>query len=58
MLEVIEKNREIFSSSVPFTDNDAKELKRRSQALEWSFIIAKANIPNTIIIFTGYPKKL
>ena len=54
VLEVIEKNKEVFSSSIPFEDNDAKELKRRSQALEWSFIIAKANILKDEEIFYQY----
>lgn len=54
VLEVIEKNKEVFSSSIPFEDNDAKELKRRSQALEWSFIIAKANILKDEDVFYQY----
>jgi DNA-directed RNA polymerase len=54
VLDVIEKYKEVFSSSIPFKDNDAKELKRRSQALEWSFIIAKANILKDEDIFYQY----
>ncbi len=36
------KNKEFFVSAEPVEDNDAKEMKRRSKTVEWSFIMAKA----------------
>lgn len=42
VLDALRANEGIFTSDEPIPDNDAKEMKRRSKAVEWAFIIAKA----------------
>lgn len=42
VLDALRANKDMFTSSDPILDNDAKEMKRRSKAVEWAFIIAKA----------------
>ncbi len=40
--EALETNKDSFVSPEPISDNDAKEMKRRSKAVEWAFIMTKA----------------
>lgn len=42
VLDALRANKDMFTSDEPVLDNDAKEMKRRSKAVEWAFIIAKA----------------
>ena len=42
VLDALRANKDMFTSDIPVQDNDAKEMKRRSKAVEWAFIIAKA----------------
>lgn len=42
VLDAMMKNSHLFTSDEPIEDNDAKELKRRSKQVEWSFITKKA----------------
>ena len=42
VLDALRANKDAFTSDEPILDNDAKEMKRRSKAVEWAFIIAKA----------------
>ena len=42
VLDVLRANKDMFTSDEPILDNDAKEMKRRSKAVEWAFIITKA----------------
>lgn len=42
VLDALRANKDMFTSSEPILDNDAKEMKRRSKAVEWAFIVAKA----------------
>ena len=38
------ENKDLFVSSTPIDDNDAKEMKRRSKLVEWGFITTKAKL--------------
>ena len=42
VLDALRANKDMFTNDTPVLDNDAKEMKRRSKAVEWAFIIAKA----------------
>ena len=42
VLDALRANESMFTSSDYIPDNDAKEMKRRSKAVEWAFIMAKA----------------
>ena len=42
ILKSLQRNKELFTSDTPIEDNDAKEMKRRSKAVEWAFIVTKA----------------
>lgn len=44
VLETILANAHKFTSDEPIPDNDAKEQKRRSKAIEWKFITQKAEV--------------
>ena len=40
--KALKENKDLFASSTPVLNNEAKELRRRSKNLEWGFIMAKA----------------
>ena len=42
--EALRASKDMFVSDTPVDDNEAKELKRRSKMVEWSFIMEKAHI--------------
>ena len=44
VLDCILSNKHLFVSEEPYTDNDAKEQRRRSKMIEWKFITAKASV--------------
>lgn len=47
-------NKNLFVSSVPIEDNDAKEMKRRSKNVEWGFITTKAKLLYDHDVFYQY----
>ena len=42
--DALTANKDMFVSTQPILDNDAKEMKRRSKSVEWAFITAKAKM--------------
>ena len=48
------ENKELFLSTDPIKDNDAKELKRRSKMVEWAFISEKARKLSELEAFYQY----
>ena len=42
VLDALRANKDMFTSDIPILDNEAKEMKRRSKAVEWAFIVTKA----------------
>ena len=54
VLDALRANKDVFTSSEPIPDNDAKEMKRRSKSVEWAFIIAKAEkLENRDVFYQG-----
>ena len=54
VLKAILENKELFASSVPIEDNEPKEIRRRSKALEYKFITAKAELLQDAEAFYQY----
>ena len=54
VLDTLTENREHFVSDKEITDNDAKEQKRRSKKVEWSFITKKAELLKDKDVFYQY----
>jgi DNA-directed RNA polymerase len=48
------ENKDMFVSSEPIEDNDAKEMKRRSKNVEWGFITTKAKLLYDHDVFYQY----
>ena len=54
VLEAMLENSDLFTSDEPIEDNDAKEQKRRSKKVEWSFITEKATRFKDADVFYQY----